>query len=86
MIARSHIGRDNMAMDESGEKDWIINKRALGILFMLAGVLAAAGILLLDRLRGGAADFGPSQQLGVAGAVALVVIGLSLLPLGDRPA
>jgi ribose/xylose/arabinose/galactoside ABC-type transport system permease subunit len=73
-------------MDESGARDWIISKRTLGILFVLAGVLAAAGILLLDRLRGGTADFGPSQQLGVAGAVALVVIGLSLLPLGDRPA
>ena len=69
-----------------GDKDWIISKRALGVLFMLAGVLAAAGILLLDRLRGGAADFGPSQQLGVAGAVALVIVGLTLLPLGDRPA
>ncbi len=69
-----------------GEKDWIISKRALGVLFMLAGLLAAAGIVLLDRLRGGAADFGPSQQLGLAGAVALVIIGLTLLPLGDRPA
>ncbi|MCC7207503.1 MAG: hypothetical protein IT323_09360 [Anaerolineae bacterium] len=69
-----------------GEKDWIISKRALGVLFMLAGALAAAGILLLDRLRGGAADFGPSQQLGLAGAVALVIVGLTLLPLGDRPA
>ena len=39
-----------------------------------------------DRLRGGASDFGPSQQLGVAGAVVLVLVGLSLLPLGDRPA
>lgn len=86
MIAPSFIWRDYVVMAESGEEDWIISKRALGVMFMLGGALAAAGILLLDRLRGGAADFGPSQQLGLAGAAALVVIGLSLLPLGDRPA
>lgn len=66
-------------------KDWIITKRLLGLAIVAAGVVAGIGIVLLDAIRG-ASDFGPTQQLGVVAAVALVIFGLTLLPLGDRPA
>lgn len=68
-------------------KDWVITKRQLGLLFIAAGVVGFVGIIALDALLGRAVgDFGPTQLLTLAGCVALVVVGLSLLPLGGRPA
>ncbi|HRE49132.1 MAG TPA: hypothetical protein PLD47_15495 [Aggregatilineales bacterium] len=66
--------------------DWIITKRLLGILFVLGGGVGLGGVLLLDRLRGGAGDFGPTQQLAVIGCGAVILVGLSLIPFGNRPA
>ncbi|MBX3064454.1 MAG: hypothetical protein U0528_11100 [Anaerolineae bacterium] len=65
--------------------DWIITKRQVGIALLLAGVLGAVGILLLDALRGGG-DFGPSQKLAVVACVALAIFSLTIIALGDRPA
>jgi hypothetical protein len=64
-----------------------LTKRQLGWLFVLLGAglaLAALGADLVGAGRFG--GLGPAQQqaLGVAGV--LLAIGLSLLPLGSRPA
>ncbi|GAB4550633.1 MAG: hypothetical protein OHK0023_16790 [Anaerolineae bacterium] len=65
--------------------DWIISKRVLGLIFVGLGALGFVGLLLLDALRGGG-EFGPSQLAALGGCVALTVVGLTLIPLGDRPA
>lgn len=67
-------------------RDWVITKRQLGLLLVVVGVVGLVGILGLDLIRGGAQDFGPTQQLGVVGGVLFIVVGLTLLPLGDKPA
>jgi hypothetical protein len=67
-------------------QDWIITKRHLGFLFLAAGVLGFGGLLTLDMIRGKIGNIGPSQQLALAGCVGLALIGLTLIPLGDRPA
>lgn len=64
-----------------------MSKRQLGLLFILLGILLAIALFAADLL--GASQFGgigPMQRLGLLGAIALVILGLTLLPLGDRPA
>jgi hypothetical protein len=65
--------------------DLIITKRHLGLALSAAGVLAFLSVLILDGLRG-EANFGPTQQLALVGCVGLALLGLTLLPGGDRPA
>jgi len=66
--------------------DLIITKRTLGALLIAFGALAFVGIILLDALRGTLGDFGPAQLLALTGNLGVCLVGLSLLPLGDRPA
>ncbi len=66
--------------------DLIITKRMLGALLIALGALAFIGIILLDALRGTLGDFGPAQLLALVGSLGVCLVGLSLLPLGDRPA
>lgn len=64
-----------------------ITKRQLGYLFILAGVGGAVGLLLMDLV--GAGQFqgiGPAQRLALLVAGGVTLVGLSLLPLGDKPA
>lgn len=65
----------------------IVTKRQLGIIFILLGLGAAVAMFAMDFL--GAGQFqgiGPAQRRALIAAAAAVVVGLSLLPLGDRPA
>lgn len=65
----------------------MVTKRQLGLLFILLGVGAAAAMFGMDVL--GAGQFqgiGPAQRRALLAAGAAVLVGLSLLPLGDRPA
>ena len=65
----------------------MVTKRQLGLLFILLGLGAAAGLLAVDLL--GAGQFqglGPAQRRALLIAGAAVLLGLSLLPLGDTPA
>ena len=65
----------------------MVTKRQLGLLFILLGLGAAAGLLAVDLL--GAGQFqglGPAQRRALLVAGAAVLLGLSLLPLGDKPA
>ncbi len=65
-----------------------MNKRHLGILMCILG--GATGLVVLGFDRLGLSDpqagFGPSQQLGLVFAAASLLMGLSLIPLGNAPA
>lgn len=64
-----------------------MTKRQLGLLFISLGIILAAALFAADLL--GASQFGgvgPMQRLALLGSVALTMVGISLLPLGDRPA
>ncbi len=65
----------------------MVTKRQLGLLFIVLGVGAAAGLFAIDLL--GAGQFqgiGPAQRRALLAAGAAVLLGLSLLPLGNKPA
>jgi hypothetical protein len=65
----------------------MVTKRRLGLLLLLAGGLLLAVTLGVDLVRGGAWTApGPYQTLGLAAGALLAAVGLSLLPLGGRPA
>lgn len=65
----------------------MLTKRRLGLLFILAGVAGAGALMAIDWLGAGAFQgVGPAQRAGLLVAGFLTLVGLSLLPLGDRPA
>ena len=65
----------------------MITKKQLGIGVALFGLLLAIGILAIDWLGAGEqAGIGPTQRIALIGALALFIMGLTLVPLGDRPA
>ena len=69
-------------------KNFTFTKRQVGIIALLSGFLGLVGVFLFDSLgisdpQGG---FGPSQKMGLIGAILLMVIGITLIPLGDAPA
>lgn len=64
-----------------------MTKRQLGILFITLGVTAVLALFALDFLRAGQHQgIGPAQRQAMAAAGLAVLVGLTLLPLGDRPA
>ncbi|MBP9656837.1 MAG: hypothetical protein KBD86_03365 [Candidatus Promineofilum sp.] len=65
----------------------MVTKRQLGLLFILSGIGAAVAMFAMDML--GAGQFqgiGPAQRQALVVAAIVVVVGLTLVPLGDRPA
>lgn len=65
----------------------MVTKRQLGLLFIVLGIGAAVALFAIDLL--GAGQFqgiGPAQRQALLAAGAVVLLGLSLWPLGDRPA
>ena len=66
---------------------FMITKKQLGIGFILLGTLAIVGSFVVDLA--GAGNFqgvGPAQRVALIAAGGLILLGLTLLPLGDRPA
>lgn len=64
-----------------------LTKRQLGWLCLLAGGLVCLASLGVDLIGAGRfAGLGPAQKQALAGGLALALFGLSLLPLGHRPA
>ncbi|MCZ7669632.1 MAG: hypothetical protein M5U34_21880 [Chloroflexi bacterium] len=64
-----------------------MTKRQLGLIIIASGVFAILASFVNDWLGGG--DFqgiGPTQRLALLGAGFVILVGISLLPLGDRPA
>lgn len=65
----------------------MVTKRQLGLLFILLGVGAIVGMFAIDLI--GAGQFqgiGPAQRRALIVAALSVGVGISLLPLGSRPA
>ena len=68
-------------------KETRMTKRQLGLLFIALGAAAIIGLFAADFA--GASSFGgigPIQRVAIAGAILLTLAGISLLPLGQRPA
>jgi hypothetical protein len=65
----------------------MITKRQLGLIFVGLGLAAVLGSFAVDLV--GAGQFqgiGPAQQRILIVSALVVLVGLTLLPLGDRPA
>lgn len=64
-----------------------MTKRQLGLLFMAIGVTAVAAIFGVDLIGTGRFQgVGPAQRAALVAAALLILLGITLLPLGDRPA
>ena len=64
-----------------------LTKRQLGWLCLGTGMLLAVAALAADLVGAGRfGGLGPAQQQALGGGGALILFGLSLLPLGHRPA
>jgi hypothetical protein len=67
--------------------DKALTKRQLGLLLVALGSLGFLGILAIDLLDiGREGGIGPAQQIALGLMLAAALVGLSLLPLKDRPA
>ena len=65
----------------------MITKRQLGAGIALVGLAFGVAVLATDWIgAGNEVGIGPMQRLALAGAGALVILGVTLIPLGDRPA
>ncbi|MGD1996114.1 MAG: hypothetical protein PVH62_04995 [Anaerolineae bacterium] len=65
----------------------MITKRQLGIFLAAVGIAVSGGIMIVDRIGAGAwGGFGPLQRIGLGLGVAVLIIGLVLIRVGDRPA
>lgn len=65
----------------------MVTKKQLGYLLVAAGIMGTVAIFAVDVV--GAGDFqgiGPAQRLALLAAGVVIVVGLTLLPLGDKPA
>ena len=67
--------------------DYTITKRQLGIALAVFGGLGALAVLGVDLLQAGRqGGIGPAQAMALVIMLAALLIGLSLIPLGDAPA
>lgn len=63
------------------------SKRGLGWLLVISGGLGVLGILGVDVLDiGREGGVGPAQRIALYLAVVMILIGLTLIPLGKDPA
>lgn len=67
--------------------DFTFSKRQLGIILLVGGIIGLIGLLGLDLIGAGReGGIGPAQRAGIAGMIVIILVGISLIPLGDRPA
>jgi hypothetical protein len=67
--------------------DYTLSKRMLGILMLVGGILGIIAILAIDVLDvGREGGIGPAQQIALGLCGVVVLLGLTLIPLGDDPA
>lgn len=65
----------------------MVTKRHLGLFLLAAGLTAFIAILAADMMGAGRHHgLGPVQQLALIAAALIAVLGISLIPFGDRPA
>ncbi|HEX2908596.1 MAG TPA: hypothetical protein VHO69_17120 [Phototrophicaceae bacterium] len=68
-------------------QNFTFTKRHLGLILLVGGVLGFIGILGIDLLDvGREGGIGPAQQLALGLCVVAALLGLTLIPLGNRPA
>ncbi|HHS97148.1 MAG TPA: hypothetical protein ENK08_04505 [Chloroflexi bacterium] len=59
----------------------------MGLFLIAVGIIVAVGTIGVDWIGAGEwSGFGPLQRIGVGSGLVLLLIGLPLLRLGDRPA
>ncbi len=63
-----------------------MTKRQLGYLFLVVGLLVIAAAIGAHYIGGREAGFGPFQAIGVGAGVAIIVMAIPLIRLGNRPA
>ena len=64
-----------------------ITKRQLGIAMSIVGAVGIVAVLAIDLLQiGRQGGIGPAQAFALFILVILLVVGLTLIPLGDVPA
>lgn len=65
----------------------MVTKRQLGFIFILLGVSATVGMFAIDLPQAGQYQgIGPAQQRALIVAGISILLGLTLLPLGNKPA
>ncbi|MDZ7296183.1 MAG: hypothetical protein ONB14_12285 [candidate division KSB1 bacterium] len=65
----------------------MVTKRQLGIAVVAAAALLILGLVAADVVGAGRwGGFGPLQRIGLAFGGGLIVVGLLLMRLGNRPA
>ncbi len=64
----------------------MVTKRQLGIFLSAIAVLVLLWTGVTDRIGMGEwGGFGPLQQIGLGGALLLLIVGLILIRIGNRP-
>ncbi len=64
-----------------------LSKRQLGLLLLASGAAGMVAVLAIDVIDAGReGGIGPTQRLALGGMILVTLVGLSLLPFGDRPA
>lgn len=65
----------------------MVTKRQLGIFVTILGVLGILAVVGVDVFGAGQwSGFGPLQRIGIGAGTGVVLVGLILMRLGDRPA
>ena len=65
----------------------MVTKRHLGIAFTTSGALVLIAVVLTELLgAGNYSGIGPYQLLALIGGIVALIVGLTLIPLGDKPA
>ena len=65
----------------------LITKRMVGIGLGILGFAIAGGTVAVDLVGAGKWNgLGPAQRLAILVGLSVVLVGLSLIPLGKRPA
>ena len=68
-------------------RDYTVTKRQLGIALAATGIVGTLSVLAIDVFQmGRQGGIGPAQAFALFVMVVLLIIGLTLIPLGDAPA
>lgn len=67
------------------KNNFTLTKRQLGLLLLIGGAVGFLGIIGIDIVDFGRdGGIGPAQRIGLGVMVAIALLGLTLIPLGDR--
>ncbi len=59
----------------------------VGLALTVLGLLMAVGIVAVDWVGAGqGSGLGPAQRMALLAGLGVCLVGLSLIPLGDKPA